>query len=255
MTRIEDGYIRIHLAERNRPIFRFMPLKHFLHFFLSKTNFLSAPGRWEDPWENIVANSRYKSCDYPFRHAIFGQCWTFADEHGSDAAWRMYTPNRDGVRIEMTPMSLLASLECSSVLETGFPTVTAFLGRVRYLKEEELTRILFSEDALRRRLWSRGDLGFARSFLLKRRGFAHEREVRLLVISPNDDDRRDYQYDCDPVVRMQSVLFDPRMDASLCDGLKRLLKKRGFKGDVRRSALYEMPEQKESVQQAARHVR
>ena len=43
-----------------------------------------------------------------FKENLYGQCWTKTRE--SDAMWRIYSPNKNGVRIMTTPRKLLTAL-------------------------------------------------------------------------------------------------------------------------------------------------
>jgi hypothetical protein len=110
---MKDGFIRISETGKDVSIYRFMRVEHFLDLFLNKSSWLAAPRQWDDPWENFLAKAEFRGyASFPDECTIFGQCWTSVSE--SDATWRIYTPQKNGVRIETTPRDLMNSIEDSN---------------------------------------------------------------------------------------------------------------------------------------------
>ena len=102
--------------------------------------------------------------------------------------WRIYSGDKNGVRMRSTPAKLLESLP-------GSAQGKAFVGRVRYLPEKPLMR--FANDAL-----APGHLKLAsnaaRTLLVKRPAFEHEREVRALQELPRlEREERHRQPECE----------------------------------------------------------
>lgn len=101
------------------------------------------------------------------REIHFINCWHLGNEE-SDAMWRLYTANHDGVCIQSTYNRLIEALQDAED--------TVFIGKVQYLD--------YRKDSI-----DRGD-GFA-PFMSKRRAFQHEQELRAVVWRT---DHMDYAY-------------------------------------------------------------
>lgn len=90
-------------------------LKRFNELYYNKENVLVNPRKWDDPFENfMIENAKYlfkggRIHTTRDSDCCFGQCWTLTKE--SDAIWRIYAPNKDGVKVKSTIRILLRSLE------------------------------------------------------------------------------------------------------------------------------------------------
>ena len=144
----------------------------------------------------------------------YGQSWSLNDE--SDAMWRIYSPNREGMMIRTTASSFS--------MITGI--ICAFLGNVRYYGEHDLTTLLegFSQE-------QRLDLTFLYSAFLKRKAFEHECEARLILGNDNtciqrtcDSKNRFLVLGLDSLDFIKGITIDPRADESHVDAMKSLLR-------------------------------
>lgn len=97
----------------------------------------------------------YKS----LRRCIFINSW-HENEHESDAMWKLYLKNDEGIAIQSTFGRLR---DCF-----GNETPDIYIGRVRYID--------YLKDAI-------SEENFFNPFLRKRKGFEHEREVRAIVFA------------------------------------------------------------------------
>jgi hypothetical protein len=141
--------------------------------------------------------------------------------------WRIYSPKSDGVRIRSTPERLVNSLN-----QVGQP---AFVGKVLYLSTKHL--IAHARTALA----SGTNEGSARTLLVKRPAFRHEREVRVLACSPKLG-KDLVRYPIDPHSLIDQIMIDPRLDRNAADALKARIRHRtGFSGQILRSLLYAPP--------------
>ena len=83
----------------------------------------------------------------------------------------------------------------------------------------------------------------ARTLLVKRPAFRHEREIRLLF-TPHDFHNfkeRIARYPADPNMLLDQIMLDPRMNEAKAAVLKRKIEDAGFSGSVKRSLLYAPP--------------
>ena len=145
---------------------------------------LVRPSLWEDPYElipfeNFLVQELLKEDEngsanrnviwaallYAIKNKTYAQCWTSLPE--SDALWRIYDKKGTGIRIKI-------KTENVSLL-----TDEITLSKVQYYND--VSKIDFRKF---------GQDKFDQVFALKRRAFAHEKEVRLLsrYRLPNDSD-------------------------------------------------------------------
>lgn len=245
----------VDIDNENSEIFRVLEVSKLFDLFESGLLWLTAPKLWDDPYENFLKHISGISNDKDsvrisfegHSKYIFGQCWTLNEE--TDATWRIYSPNKDRVKIKTTIAKLYNNVK--KINEDGFHS---YLGKIRYIPEHEMiTNIVngikksfinFHPDNLIRKY-----------YLTKREAFAYENEVRLMVrlpAPPENYRNAIYQYHEDldlcylpldnPVEFIDEVVFDPRMPDSLvkaytsylCNNLK-------FNKDIYKSTLYTTP--------------
>jgi hypothetical protein len=223
---------------------------------------LVSPSRWPDPFENLIAMTGITyTGEVPFRQEffdksrrqVFAQCWTLAAE--SDAMWRIYsTVDKDagsdtniareseGVRVRTTARKLF------SALWEWCPTPTAkeccFLGRVQYSPEhavmQQLANIVGAEGI---GAFS-GGRGHAMALLTKRDAFAHEQEVRLVYVEP-DNTMHDVAGDplrfmhVEPSDLFEELTLDPRLGAADVADRITELREYGYSGLLNKSPLYQ----------------
>ena len=130
--------INIPLETLDSYIYRIFSIERLLELRETSKNVLVHPSLWDDPFENCILNSLYRldsgeTITLAFRDHVFGQCWTSRRE--SDAMWRIYSPNKDGVRVRTTIRKLIMGLRSS---QTHFQDVSCFIGKVSYLPKKKL---------------------------------------------------------------------------------------------------------------------
>jgi hypothetical protein len=186
---------------------------------------------WEDTWEVPLAKLPVQSDDGPIsnRHysifeTMYGQCWSLNEE--SDAMWRIYSPQREGVVIQTSVkrFRLIQGL------------LFGALGPVTYYGD--LKQAL--EEAAQHREYQI----FTEAFL-KRRAFEHEREVRLVTC---DDPRcvehrrskgtTRLEFSIDPVQFLEGIRIDPRADGCHEEMMRRYCARHGLRCEPVKSKLY-----------------
>ena len=231
-------------SKLDAPVYRFMPLEQLKEMCARKQNCLVRPKFWDDPFENFVfsavgveADGRH--VDLAYRNDFYGQCWTDADE--TDAMWRIYSDDKDGVRVRCTPRKLLTGLYASG--DPKFAEICHFIGKVTYHPIEKLTALLENPEYARRAIWSGDGAKQCETLLLKRTAFMHESEVRLLHQLPRTDAAADdlFFYPLDPVSMFDELVLDPRLEKGAADSRKTRLTKLGFTCQIRQSKLYQLP--------------
>ena len=239
----KSNYIDIEPSERKTSIYRFTQVKWLLDSIVQNTNTLQSPRKWEDPFENALAREiRLRRpdgsrCPHPFRNRSYGQCWTLNQE--TDAFWRMYVPEGDGVMLQSTIGALYRSLERSQVSHT----TSCFIGRVRYKSRTEIEALFNDKTWVKKHFLGKGTRGHLETLLLKRLEFKPEGEVRLLFFDPHNKDYGDlFSYATNPISMITEVTFDPRMADSLFETYKSILLSNGFTCEICKSALYRAPQ-------------
>ena len=172
-----------------------------------------------------------------FRNHFFGQCWTKTRE--SDAMWRIYSPDKNGVRIATTPRKLLCSLYNSA---NEYRDINCFIGGVNYYTTPKLKKLLDTRAST----WivdSTG-AGQAQTLLFKRSAFKHENELRLIYNSQGNEKSDLYRYPIDPFDLIDDIVFDPRIEYKEFVQYKKDLQEIGFNRRIVKSILYQSPKLK-----------
>jgi Protein of unknown function (DUF2971) len=234
MHQLEDNYLNLIGTEE---IYRAFGLTRFFDMFHNRHNVPVKPRLWDDPFENFILNAKQhlrtgEKGIFKFKDYIFGQCWSLKAE--SDAMWRIYSTNKDGVKVKTTVRQLCSAL-FNQVCE--FREVSAFIGKVEYKPEAELRTLL--EDTS----WvlTPDGKGIAKALLFKRMEFEHEEEVRLIFSDAKQQCTDDIvKYVIDPNDLFSEIVFDPRMSDEMFDIYNEHLTQVGFKGVIAKSALYKL---------------
>jgi len=211
----------VHELHPDTPIYRVFTKKRFEEMLFDKQLALVRPALWDDPHENFllsmpVVNDGETIGVEPIRQSYYGQCWTLKEE--SDAIWRIYAPNKDGVRVKTTAKKLGDVLRNRTVqqdmLQHSFHK--CFLGKVRYSDFTDQLNLMTDD---KKRLITIADdttgLAPARTLFLKRDAFSHEEEVRAVYVTVGERPAIPYgdvlYFDIDPSDFIEEICFDPRM--------------------------------------------
>ena len=237
----DNNYVDVSASQRDDFVYRIIKTPHLFDLLATSENVLVKPKLWEDPFENFILKSHFIRRGEPFgilhRDHFYGQCWTL--QKASDAMWRIYSPDSDAVRVRSTFRGLAESL---SDWRGHWAAEEVFIGRIRYLKKQDL--LAFGRSVLKGHDGPLTHRNLARTLLVKRPAFRHEREVRLLF-TPHDYDRftcDHIRYPVDPNGLVTQVPLDPRMDKLAASALReRIVAGPGCRGEIKRSLLYAPP--------------
>lgn len=237
---MEGNFLNFKEQEIDKPIFRIIPTYRLFELFEKNINILVNPKLWDDPFENFIMNSKLKfksgiSLGIGFKENLYGQCWTRTRE--SDAMWRIYSPQKNGVRIATTPRKLLTDLYNDVTPDGKF---SAYIGRVKYYKTKNLIELL-NNKAFDWIMDKSGE-GPARTLLFKRVTFKHENEVRLIYNSFNKFKHEKIGYNTNGLELIDDIVFDPRIDYNEYRAMKEKLRNIGFEKRIVKSKLYQIPE-------------
>ncbi|WP_152615709.1 DUF2971 domain-containing protein [Leisingera sp. ANG-M1] len=229
----------------NKYIYRVVGFQKFRSMFFERRNTLVRPTLWDDPMENLLLLRGYKDeegrlGEFVHKDRYYAQCWSL--ESRSDAMWRVYagtSKTEPGIRIRTTVGKLLRSL-ASKVSFAAHQRCR--VGKVKYLSDNELNsfaRDLFkgreTDDALAS--------AFFETFLVKRKPFEWENEVRLIYFDVMGRCGEDvFHYDWDPAEVVDQILLSPFNCGSTFQSFKdEVCAETDFKGKILHSRLYEPP--------------
>ena len=235
------NYLNIERTEWDIPIYRFTSADRILSFIDKHKNTLVSPRKWKDPFENFLSRIKFRKKDgslykHPFRDRVYGQCWTTIEE--TDAAWRMYIPDGNGVRLK----TRIKKLHYSLSVQSGYPVMSSYIGRVAYKTEDEICAWLSDNQWVKEHLLGVGCRGQAESLLFKRKEFEPEQEIRLIYLDPHNRGVDNfYHYEVDPSEVIEEITFDPRMEDDLYETYSSIIRTLGFFGEVNKSMLYKIP--------------
>ena len=237
-----NNYIGISRSEWHTSIYRFTTVSRVLQLVVQCQNTLVSPRKWKDPFENILSRLPCRKANgetfmHPLRNRVYGQCWTMIEE--TDATWRMYVPDENGVRLKTTIRKLHQSLHRS---QDAYASISCFIGRVEYKTEDELSAQLSDRKWNNDHFLGVGSKGQAESLLFKREAFKPEQEIRLIYLDPdNIGDNDFYHYELNASDVIEQITFDPRTEDSLYDTYSSILRKYQYSGDIGKSTLYQLP--------------
>lgn len=229
------------------PVYRIFSYRRLLELLETKKLTLVKPACWDDPFENFFLQCTVNNGDgtfsgmNPLRESWFGSCWTLTPE--SDALWRIYSHNKDGVRLKTTAGKLMQAVWNE---KDDFRKQKYFIGAVDYTSREKIENFLRQTTFHAMVVGGQND-GLAETLLYKRNEFAHEKEVRVLVHAQGASDSRKitlldgtdiYQVDIEPDNFIDELTFDPRLKTDKYVVDKSRIFGLGFKGTVSRSTLY-----------------
>lgn len=236
--RIEDNGLNI--ENWDATIYRVIPMHRFIQLINTQKNGLVNPARWDDPFENFfLKNNAVASDGTPISlrsisESWYGQCWTFNED--SDAMWRIYSPGKNGVRISTTIRKIFSSFYDTS---DKFASLKFLIGTVSYVDKQEfetfLTETTFTNLALGGQPHE-----FAKTLLMKRPEFSHEKEVRLLFHDAENNKGKGgvalFKFPWQTII--QEIALDPRLAPSTFISEKQKLVSLGCTLPVYQSDLY-----------------
>jgi hypothetical protein len=227
------------------PIYRVYPIERLTQLFGEKKDTLVKPQMWDDPFENLVFQQTATLSDGQtvyfdnIRHKFYGQCWTLNIEE-TDALWRIYSPEKDGVRVKTTLRKLFDNFFDPTY---KWAMISFYIGKIMYESAAQIQKYFEEPDNLQMIFDTSGE-GSVQTLLIKRTEYKHENEVRLIYSAngeTNDTASNFYQYSFAPNEILDELLFDPRFDNDLYATKKAEFITQGFVGQIDKSKLYHIP--------------
>lgn len=190
-------------------LYRILSFDRLVQIFRTNAWYFAHPSLWEDPYER-----RHSS---PLDHRLRAQCWC---RNGvSDAMWRIYSPDKHGVRIRVNARKLNSALKHASKTQ-GFHFR---LNKVKYLNQIEELAYLPSRPSTQ--IESIQSFKAASDYLFRKRmAFSHEDETRIVLLAPPHVNKTtSFSVNMNATDLIESVLVDPRAPDAFVDAYTSLL--------------------------------
>ncbi len=213
LHKIEDNVLND--LDLDTKIYRIFTFDRFKELITSNELVLVNPEMWDDPFENFFLKANAidttgNIVDFSnLRQMWYGQCWTTNED--TDAMWRIYSPDKNGVRVSTTVRKLFNTIYNKY---DKFASLKYFIGKVNYGTKEQLNEFMNQNSFLNIAMGGQND-GFAKLLCIKREAFEHENEVRILV-NENDEKKRKelnglYKIQIDKSNLIDDICLDPRL--------------------------------------------
>lgn len=244
---INDNLIFLNESDLDKPIYRVFSFDRFEQLLVENKNVLVKPKRWDDPFENFILNSTGRLNDgrefqIGFRDNFYGQCWSLLSE--SDAMWRIYSPQKDGIKVKTTIRKLflpLYYLEGEYIQKFGTESnLSSFVGKVKYSRPKELVKMLSDKKRMSNKIFDQTGWGQASTFFFKRLAFKHEKEIRLIHNIGTKSNNDIFKYDIIPNELFEEIVFDPRMSEEVYKEKIVRVRSLGYEKRIRQSSLYKL---------------
>jgi len=226
-----SGIMKAGTLTNETRLYRYMGLSQFLSLVENKQTHITSIRQWQDTWEAPSYQLPRQRDDGELEYSLwniaedmFGQSWSLHSE--SDALWRVYSREKEGVVVQTTARKF----DLMKEIRFGvLAPVIYYDNLLNALSEIKVDR--------------RKENPFIEAFL-KRKAFEYEAEVRLITV--NDERCLGTRHkDCDriyiavdPIEFIESITVDPRSEDWYVDTLKRYSERAGFTIMPRRSGLY-----------------
>lgn len=242
-----DNLIFLTDEDLDRNIYRVFSFGRLKEIFESKQITLVKPKLWDDPFENFILNSTGvlpdgREFQIGFRDSFYGQCWSLTKE--SDAMWRIYSPDKNGIKVKTTIRKLFAPLFQVGGSHQKFNgnvyNLSSFVGRVKYQGTKKLIEMLNDKERMSNKIFDQSGWGQASSFYFKRWAFRHENEVRIMFNKHDGHENDLFKYDVDPIKLIDEIVFDPRMKTEEYELRKQEIRSWNYQNNVIQSGLYKI---------------
>lgn len=200
-------------------VYKFFPMDKLCALLQENKLFMDRIISWEDCYENfffkedfqVRINGAYQSLSANnLATGIFGQSWTIIPE--SDALWRIYSKNKDAVRVKVNAQKLF-----HTIYTDNYCMADTWAGIVTYKKQSKIDKwvkdVCYNQDSVT--VWQE----YApKSLFYKRTEFQHENEFRIVKMldSQNNKKYQHYQrlaFNIDVNDFILSLTLDPRLNA------------------------------------------
>ncbi|GAF05795.1 hypothetical protein JCM21142_104548 [Saccharicrinis fermentans DSM 9555 = JCM 21142] len=226
----KENFINLNESELDEAIYRIFPIERAVQLFENKELVMPTIKAWEDVYENFFLKSNFSEGDEVFSieedegNFCFGQCWSFIED--SDAMWRIYSHDKQSVRIKTTLRKLLNCLNSSCSMQVGLNYVfdaSVYIGKVEYRAIEQIEEWASNQKVCKNNIQK----SVVESLCVKRDSFKHEEEARILYFTDDSDSKIIKKtpnhligFQINPMELIDEIAFDPRAEQSFYNAYK-----------------------------------
>jgi len=231
---IDKAYIKELLLSK-KCLYKYLPLEHALSTLENHSFWISNPVMWPDPFESFFIKAKYMDHGvekpYPYENKTF--CTCFTQNVSSEAQWKAYSNNEICIELRVRPWGLiLALLEYAE----KYPEDQIFVGRVDYKYELEIAKHnLVSEIPIKKtggvKMQYSSDDMWARMFLLKRKAFEYEQELRVIIfkkVTPANPNGISLDYSINNNEMIKSIWVSPSTKERTYNAIKTILESQKY---------------------------
>lgn len=254
----KDDFVKLNTINLNQDdvIYRFYNFNDFLRTINNNKLCLVRPQLWQDPFENFALNAIAQFRDGTkatltnIKNNYYAQCWTLEEE--CDGLWRNYK-NPLAIKVKSSVQKLMNQFY--DITNIIFHDLSYFIGKVEYIPENEFLKYFDSSHSLY------DQLDLVLKLLIKRPPFSNEKEVRIIFCkqsSPDTDfskvknkwdDTDKFFVNIDPNSLFDEVTIDPWITDDAYTDIRKIIKKLGYKGTIKKSNLYSIPSKTSNIMQ------
>ena len=224
--------INLENSDLDKPIYRIISIERLIEMFESNALIFPQVKVWDDVYENFFVKSKFREINGEIfeiddnLEEYYGQCWSLLKD--SDALWRIYSPNKQGIRIKTTLKKIIKLIDYQNTYnsDSGIGiTEDTFIGRVKYLSKSKMCENIQKEGIDTTNIMP----NIIHSLFLKRKEFLHENEVRVIYWADNVYDSRlkenkklvTFHINLNDFI--EEISFDPRAEDSYISAYKNYL--------------------------------
>ena len=228
-------------------LFRVLPLDRVMEILEKNRWAFVSPTLWNDPFEKAFLEAEYNHKGNKFslpikpanikdeiHYRLFSVCFTETRE--SEAFWKTYSPNGDGIRLTVKAMNLKDSL---SVLKD----YDVYIGKAVYEDYKKLYSFQRNENYWKDLQSKEINETHLNLMLKKRLPFQYENEIRIMLIRKTAMTNSVAKISIKKTKELiHGIKLDPRMGTYMAKMVKEIFAKKGFDPkSVRKSRLYSKP--------------
>lgn len=209
---------------RTKILYKHLPLENALRTLKDKSLWFANPATWLDPFEKRFLEAKYMRNDAEVKFRWVGKvfCTCMSQTITSEAFWNTYSRGEIGIELRIYKEQLLEQL---SRYDERYKI---FIGKAEYLKTDDIKkadlRSIPFNPTIPTDMKLNSDEFAARLFLLKRKAFAYEDEIRIIIVKDSATKEKGVglRYDCENTDFVQRIVIDPSIGDYTYDMLKNL---------------------------------
>lgn len=234
------------LEESNKLLYKIMPVDRVLEFLEKGRWAFVSPTLWQDPFERAFLEANYKHKGKLFTlpvkpslineklyYNLFASCFTETKE--SEAFWKTYSPNGDGIRVAINASTLISKL-------SSLKDYDVYIGKALYQNYETLYKFKTDKTYWMNLESTTVNKTHLELLLKKRIPFEYENEIRVLLLRKKRMKNSIAKVTIPDFKNLiVGIKLDPRMGLYMSKFVKEIFHKNFDRKLIKKSTLYSKP--------------